>query len=581
MLRDDTRLNALSRSMPAGLAGKVMAARGQIEGERKVVTALFVDIVNSTGLAEQLDPEEYAEVVNGSHHRVAQQVYRYEGVIAQLLGDGVLCFFGAPVSHEDDPERAVRAALGIVEAIKDYAAELEQRGEVSDFRVRVGINTGLVIVDKISTGRQLQYFADGNTINLASQLQAQAEPGTILISENTFRSVEPLFEIVDRGELTVPERAVPAHAYQVHGFKPGGAKTRGVPGLSSSMIGRQRELATLVRLTENLKSGQGDIVAVLGEAGLGKSRLVAEWAQWVRASGDERDRAPSWAEGRARSYGVTMSYHVLIDLAHSLLGVPQKLERQERRAALQSRLKSLFAEDRAFYAEGYPYLAHLLGLPLDSPWAERLKYVDPQTLQTQYALAITRAFRTLTSLAPTVIVLDDLHWADAQSVDLIRKLFPLVGELPLLVCLVMRPERTAPAWKLLSEARDLPGVGLMELYLTPLSLQDSQKLVNNLLGTVNLPPSLRTLILSKAEGNPFFVEEVIRVLIDRGILQNADGQWVITEPSAPVAIPDTLKGLLMARIDQLAPDVRNTLRVASVLGREFPFQLLLKVMQEG
>ncbi|MGB8646965.1 MAG: adenylate/guanylate cyclase domain-containing protein [Anaerolineae bacterium] len=578
MPQDDARLSALSRSMPAGLAGKVLAARGQVEGERKVVTILFVDMVNSTGLAERLDPEEYAEIVNGSHRRVAQQVYRYEGIIAQLLGDGVLCFFGAPVSHEDDPERAVHAALGIIEACQAYTAELARR-QVA-FHVRIGIHTGLVIVDKISTGQQLQYFADGSTISLASQLQSHADPDTILISQNTFHSIEPLFDTVERDALTIPGRSASVCAYQVRGVKPGGVKRRGLPGVSSPMVGRQRELATLVQFAENLRRGQGGIVAVIGEAGLGKSRLIAEWEQWVRASADEGVSPLSWAEGRARSYGVTMGYHLIIDLARSLLGVPSVLDRQDLQAALQSRLHALFAEDSALYAEGYPYMAHLLGLLLEPPWAERLQYVDPQTLQTQYALAIHRAFRTLTAIAPTVIVLDDVHWADAQSVDLIRRLLPLVADRPLLLCLAMRPENTAPAWKLLGEARDLPGVGLTELYLTALSSTDSESLVTNLLGRGDLPVSLHDLILSRAEGNPFFVEEVIRILIDRGILQPVDGEWVSAETAGQIAIPDTLKGLLMARIDQLPEDVRHTLRVASVLGREFSFQLLLKVLQE-
>jgi class 3 adenylate cyclase len=585
--------------MPGPLAQKILSSRGQVEGERKQVTVLFTDIVDSTPLAEQMDPEQWATIVNGTHRLVTDRVYHYEGTVAQLLGDGVLCFFGAPVSHEDDPERGVRAALSIIEGFRDYAGDLSRSLGGKDLRLRIGLNTGLVVVGNVGSSLHFEYLAIGDTVNLASRMQTEASPNSILLTENTHRLVSTLFDFRDRGEIVVKGKSVPVHAFQVVGEKLGAPKRRGVTGLSSPMVGRDREFAALKRLTEELAKGKGTIVSVIGEAGIGKSRLLAEWRTWVSARASQeiecagqsegagtepdgelrgRNSVVRWAEGRCLSYGVTVAYHLVVDLTRSLLDVPSTLPDQEMRGALQRRLKELFGDTSRLYDEAYPFLAQLLSLRLEPDQSERVKYMDPAALQAQYVNVIRGTFNTLAKDAPTIIVCEDMHWADPSSVDLLSRLLPLATELPLLVCLVSRPDYDSPGWGLIRDAREMPGVGAIEMHLSSLSDGDSRKLVSNLTQE-ELPVSVRDLILSKAEGNPFFVEEVIGILVDRGVIQKRDGGWIATQDIRQIEIPETIQGVLMARVDQLPEEVKRTLQVASVIGREFAPEILANVLQ--
>ena len=234
-------LDAQRQAVPSAVADKIRAQRGQREGERKLVTALFTDIVGSTALAEHMDPEDWRDVVTGAHRRVSAAVYRYEGTIAQLLGDGVLAFFGAPIAHEDDPERAIRAALEILESMRDYAIELRRTHRIPSFQMRIGMNTGLVVVGNIGSDLHMEYLAIGDTLNLAARMQAAADADTILISQNTHRQVGQLFECEDRGEISVKGKAEPVRVFRVLGEIKGATRARGVAGLASPLVGRGRE----------------------------------------------------------------------------------------------------------------------------------------------------------------------------------------------------------------------------------------------------------------------------------------------------------------------------------------------------
>ena len=265
--------------------------------ERKFVTALFVDIVGSTALAEAMDPEDWREIVAGAHALVAEAVRRYDGTVAQFLGDGVLAFFGAPIAHEDDAERAIRAALAIDDSIRVYAGELQRRGAASEFQVRVGLNSGLVVVGKLGDRHHAEYLAVGDTVNLAARLQSAAAPGTILVSESTGRLAGSLFDFEDLGEMSFKGKSVPVQVYRVSGERRGAVRVRGVPGVVSPLVGRDAELATLVEVSEAAQNGRGRVVSLVGEAGIGKSRLVAEWRRSAEAA--RRSGAPiRWAEAR-------------------------------------------------------------------------------------------------------------------------------------------------------------------------------------------------------------------------------------------------------------------------------------------
>ena len=258
------RLATLRRAAPQALQDKIRATSAQIEGERKPVTILFTDIVGSTSLAEKFDPEEWKEIVNGAHQRVSDAVYRYEGTLAQLLGDGVLAFFGAPITHEDDPVRAVRAALDIQRAIHDYAGEL--KGYVESFQVRVGVNTGTVVIGSVGSDLHMEYLAIGDAVNLAARLQSAAQAGKALISEATGRLVRAVFELNALGEITVKGKAEPVKVFEVVERKAAPTSGRGVEGLASPLVGREHELSTLEAALAELTAGYGQIVAVMGEA---------------------------------------------------------------------------------------------------------------------------------------------------------------------------------------------------------------------------------------------------------------------------------------------------------------------------
>ena len=569
-------LDALRRSAPQSVAVKVLAERDRIEGERKTVTALFTDIVGSTALAEQMDPEDWRDIVSGAHRCVSEAVYRYEGTIAQLLGDGVLAFFGAPLAHEDDPERAIRASLGILASMREYADELRRKNRVADLQMRIGLNTGLVVVGHIGNDLHMEYLAVGDTVNLAARVQSAAEPNSILVTENTCRLAPSLFDYEDKGKITVKGKVEPVRVYRVAGEHKGAVRTRGIAGLTSPLVGRHREFSTLMQIITDLQAGHGATVAIIGEAGLGKSRLVTEWRRAAVAAAGEKGL--QWYEGRCLSYGASMAHHLSTDVLRALFSIPAGSSIEEIHVELKQKIEALFGEEAK---EVYPYLAHLLGIKLEEEMAARVKYLDGPALQAKYIAGFKRVIRTLTQSSPVVIVCEDVHWADPSSIELGLQVLPLAAELPLVFVFVTRPDRDAPGWKLITQAREISGVSAIELHLSPLSDTDSKQLVSNLLEVEALPENVRQLILTKAEGNPFFVEEVIRMLIDRGGLTRQGDRWSVTGEIQNIEIPDTLQGVLMARIDRLSEEAKRTLQVASVIGRRFQVRVLEQVLGKG
>ncbi len=586
---DDARLTHLAAAAPAPLAAKMRVAR--LAGERRVVTALFADVVGSTALAGQMDAEDWTTVMNGAFDRFSPVIYRYEGTIARLLGDALLAFFGAPVAHEDDPVRAVHAALDLLAAARDYAAEVRRDYGV-EFAIRVGLNTGLVIVGDVGSDLRYEYTAMGEAVNLAARMQSAARPMTALVSEHTQRFIAPVFDCADLGLLEVKGKAEPVRVYEVRGPKAAPGRLRGLVGLESPLVGRVTELTALGQLTTALQAGRGGVAVVIGEPGLGKTRLIAEWRSQTpkpQAQPPNRQSAichpPSairWVEGHCLSYGQGLAYHLLLDLLRSLLGVSPAASPAETHAALLTLVHDLFDDStphpQSAILDVYPYLGHLLGLPLAGEALDRVKSLDPQALQARYLAALRRLLTALAARSPLVLVLEDIHWADPSSTESLIKLLPLADEAPVLFCIVTRPDPDAPGWPLVTTARETWGRRLTELTLTPLSAADSRQLVANLLEIEDLPEQTRALILQKAEGNPFFVEEVIRMLLDRGAIIRRDERWVVGHEVATVEIPDTLQGLLLARIDRLPDDVKHTLRVASVIGRRFPVRVLEQVL---
>jgi ABC-type oligopeptide transport system substrate-binding subunit/class 3 adenylate cyclase len=584
---------------------EMTASHPSSEGERKPVTILFTDIAGSTAIAERLDPEEWREVVSGAHRRVTEAVTRYEGTVAQLLGDGVLSFFGAPVAHEDDPVRAVRAALDIQAAIAAYAHELA--GYVDDFAMRIGIHTGEVVVGEVGSAEHAEYLAVGDAVNLAARLQSAAAPGKVLLSESTARLVRGSFELASLGEISVRGKAAPVAVCEVVRPLAMPARSRGLVAQRSPLVGREAELAALTGALAGLCEGHGAIVALLGEAGIGKSRLVEEAHAWAE---DNLCQPPHWLEGRAISYGAGLPYWTITQLLKADLGLSDGDPEVRTRVALRRRLNALTGVQTAELA---PYLAHLLGLKPEGEAAERLAALDSETLKYQVLVCVRRYFGALAEREPLVLVCEDTHWADPSTLDALGELLALTDRTPLLLLLVGRSERQHDSWRLKLRAETEYAHRYAEIALRSLEEGDSARLVDNLLligapqdrgeaipatpplpeavpsgptGRIEIGPGwiaspLRRLLLERAEGNPFYLEELVASLVEQGVLAREGDAWQVKAPIESLSIPDTVQGVLLARIDRLDEDVRGTLQMASVIGRTFPYRLLREIACRG
>lgn len=565
-----SKLKALQKAAPQGVIEKVQAARTHIEGERKPVTILFADIVGSTSLAESLDPEDWVDIVSGAHHRVSEAIYRYEGTIAQLLGDGVLAFFGAPITHEDDPIRAVHAALDIQESIGEYSREL--RSTVANFQIRVGVNTGTVVIGDIGTDMHVEYLAFGDAVNVAARVESAAEPGTILVSEGTYKLTIPCFTTEALEPIHVKGKADPLPVYRVLAATGEARKPRGIAGLESPLVGRANEYRALLEAVEQLHSGEGGVVTLVGEAGLGKSRLIAELQH---ATSSENMQ---WVEGRCLSYGRSMPYHLWLDVLRELLNLEAERDLVEARDGLHQQLQ-LVCPDRM--NDVYPYLGHLLSLPLEGNISEQIQYLSGEQLKTATFHAIETLIGCATNLQPLVLVCEDIHWADPTSIELLQAMLGQTEQAKLLLICAFRPEREHESWRFREHVLQRYQHRHTDITLDRLSELDSETLVHNLLAIEELPAELRLRILSHAEGNPFYVEEILRALIDEAALLHDEdtGSWTVMRDISEIPIPDTLHGVLLARIDRLEEDVKRVLQMASVIGRRFEGRLLREIVQ--
>ena len=536
--------------------------------ERKVVTALFADLVGSTSLAEQLDPEDVRLVVGEGVARVVAEVERFGGHVKDLAGDGVLAFFGAPVASEDDPERAVRAGLRIADEIGAYGDEVARGFGVQGFAVRVGIGTGPVVLGQVGGGSRVEYAAFGDTVNVAARLQGAARPGTVLVDEATRRLAGPVFAWGKKLTLELKGKAEPVAAYEVAAVKPGSAKLRGLEGATTGMHGRERELAAGLDALAGLRAGAGGILFVTGEAGIGKSRLLHELQEAFEGE---------WLEGRCVSYGESLPYWPFRELLRGWLGVGVDDPELRARIAVRRQLERLFGE-RA--EELSPYLAALLGLTLEPEASVRLGELSPEALQYRTFEVVEMLLERLAAERPIVVALEDLHWADSTSVQLLERLLAAGERGAVLLVLAQREDREHPSWRLKERAtREYPHLTL-DLHLEPLTGAAERELLHGLVGAHTLPEELERRILDTAEGNPFFLEELVRSLVDAQALVREESGWRL-DHDIPFEVPETVEKVVLARIDRLPDACHDVLVAASALGRHFGLPLLEGVLESA
>ena len=545
--------------------GNQLEAPARVNGERKHVTVLFADVVDSTGLGERLDPEQVAEIMNGAFAFLDASVTKYGGTVARLLGDAILAFFGAPVAHEDDAERAVRAGLDIQAATREYA-ELVERDYGVDFGVRVGINTGLAVLAAMGGELRTEYTAMGDTTNVAARMQAAARPGTVLISASTYHLVKELFEFKPRGATVVKGKSASIETYEVLAPKAVPGKVRGLEGLASPLVGRAAEFQLVNDKVNEVREGRGAFVPVIGEAGLGKSRLLAEVSN-VAKSGPQ----VAWFEGRALSYDQAVTYYPWRQIIREAIGAQEGDAPEVVREKLHND-----SGCGAMPEDDSKYLEVMLSVESDAT-LKAVAALEGGALVDKITEAARCYLRMRADVMPTVIVFDDLHWADSASLELLLNVAGLVEDSPLLIICLLRPDKGAPSWSAIERARSELGARYNEIFLEPLDAAQAQELLGNLLYVEDLPESVRELILNKAEGNPFFVEEVIRTLIDSGHIVQENNHWRATREIVNVTIPDTLTGVLGARIDRLPQNTKYVAQTAAVLGRIFEYRALTTV----
>jgi predicted ATPase/class 3 adenylate cyclase len=516
-------------------------APAQVSETRRVVTSLFADVVGSTSLAEQMDPEDFRALMEDLVARMVAAVDGLGGTIEHLAGDGVLALFGAPVAHEDDAERAVLAGLRIVADIGGDADGAATRYSIEPPAVRVGIETGLAVVGPVDAGGHARLAATGDSLNTAARLQAAARPGTVLVGERTWELVEARFDWGDRHELELKGKADPVSAVEATAPATRGAA---VPGPGARLVGRDQELEDALKHVHEVLAGRGGLLLIFGEPGIGKTRLLRELC--ARFDGARSPVGePLWLAGRCASYGESLPYLPFRGVLGDWLGVPPS--------------------DPEIDADA---LAPILG------FGAEVQKLDPEDVQHRAFDAVRTLLERRAREGPVMLVLDDMQWADSSSVALLEYLLPTTREAALLIIVAARLEHDGPGPGLRraageSHARDLT--------LEPLHGEADRDLLSALVGPGTLPLELERRVLERAEGNPFYLEELVGSLLQSGALErSSEGFRFVGRP--PVEVPETIERLVLARIDRLAPGSGEVLRAASVLGRRFDEPLLEAVV---
>jgi class 3 adenylate cyclase/tetratricopeptide (TPR) repeat protein len=543
------QFNAPRSYTPKHLAERILTSRTALEGERKQVTVLFADLQNFTGLAEQLDPEELHDLMNRLFDILLAEVHRYEGTVNQFTGDGIMALFGAPLALEDHAARAVEAALAIQESMRKVGDELEaSRGR--RVALRIGVNTGLVVVGRIGDDLRMDYTAQGDTVNLAARLQGLAEPGTVAISEATHHLVSGYFDCVSLGRQTVKGKTAPVEVFRplarrAHRSRIAVASEVGF----TQFVGRDKELGVLLGAWEEARAGHGRIVTTVGEAGIGKSRLLWEFRTRLGAGSHE------WVEGTCVPYGQSTPYLPLADIVRALLGLADGDPEQEMEQKITARLRLLGPDAE----QAGPALRYFLSLGAAETGMLTL---SPQERKERILEALARLGEATSRETPHVFVIENCQWLDAASAEFLTYVATSIPKWPVLFILTCRPgapEHVAPS----------PAAS--RVVLQPLDVPERLALARGALGDFPLRPELLAAVVEKTGGNPLFIEEVVRSLRETDGSRGADA----------LRIPPTILDVLAARIDRLPDLAKSALQMASVIGRDFTQRLLARVADRG
>jgi len=579
----------LKSLIPEALAQKYLSAEQQSVGQNRPITALFADISGFTPLSATMSSESIFQMVQDCFKQLVNIVADYEGSISGFQGDALLALFGAPIMHENDAERAILSAIKMHQAVKDQGLQ-----------VSIGINTAMMTVGEIQTQLHSEYTAYGTDVNLAKRLQESAEPDQILVGTGTYRLTRRAFDFDVISLLKLKGFAEPVKAYSVQQAKSRPEKLRGIEGLRARMIGREHEFVMVKDAVDEWLNGHGQIVSIIGEAGIGKSRLVSELRSYITNKhtpnpSQEGSLADSpltketsldsplikgdkggclgnaILEGRCLSIGQPISYLPFIDILRTYFNLIEGDDMPAIAQKVTDQTKQLFPDSAD---ETLPFLGNLLSIKFGNDLDDKLKFATPEQMRHQTLMQLKDMFAEMARKQPLMLILEDLHWADELSLDLVSHLMDELSHIPLMLVCVYRPEKESRIIKLGDQAQRKCFEKYTEITLKPLSRLQSRQLVEDLLSIDDLPESVRDTILQKSEGNPFFIEEIIRSLIEQGMVYQEADRWKARAEIKEINVPDTIQSVVLSRVDRLKEEARYVLQCASVIGRLFRYRLL-------
>jgi predicted ATPase/class 3 adenylate cyclase len=542
---------------PSYLAEKILTSRSALEGERKQVTVLFADLKGSTELIRDLDPEAAQQLLDPALQRMMDAVHRFEGTVNQVLGDGIMALFGAPLAHEDHALRACYAALAMQAELRRYA-EAVRHTQGLEVQLRVGLNSGDVVVRTIGNDLHMDYSAVGQTTHLAARMEQLATPGTIRLPAATLRLVEGLVHVTALGQFPVKGLVDPVEVFELVGASTVRRRLQAIAALGlTRFVGRQTELAALQQALEHAGTGHGQIMAVGGEAGVGKSRLVYEFLHAHSTQG--------WLvlESASVSYGKATPYFPVIDLLKRYSHVDDRDDTRTIRAKLTGQVLTL---DAALQDAIPALLALLDALPEGSPFLA----LDPPQRRQRTLEALKRVFLRESQEQPLLLVFEDLHWIDSETQALLNSLVESLPTMRLLLLVNYRPEYQH-SWD--------SKTYYTQLRLDPLEPDSAEEVLQGLLGDDPSLTPLTPLLLARTQGNPFFLEESVRTLVETGVLVGESGAYRLGQALPTIQVPATVQAVLAARIDRLPAEAKRLLQTAAVIGHEVPLSLLQAVVE--
>jgi class 3 adenylate cyclase/tetratricopeptide (TPR) repeat protein len=552
----DEKIRKIQKYLPRGLTEKILAQRDRIEGERKQVTVMFCDMEGFTPLVEKLGPEEAYALLDKVLEILIHKVHDYEGTVNKMTGDGIMALFGAPIALEDAPQRAIRSAHAIHGEMVKFSDKLKQEKGLLPIKMRIGINTGPVVIGTLGNDLRVEFTAVGDTVNLASRMERLAEPGATYVTEDTFRLTEGLFRFEALGEKQVKGKEAPLKVYRV--IAPSTRRTRfdvsAERGLTP-FVGRERELELLLDGFERVKEGRGQAFSIMGEAGVGKSRLLYEFRKAIT------NEDMTFLEGKCLSYGRGMTYHPIIDILKSNFDIQEGDGDIEVREKVKRGLGVLRVDE----ASTLPYFLELLSVK-DSE-IDRIS-MSPEGKKDRIIEALKQIALKGSEIRPLVMATEDLHWVDKSSEEALKYTLESIPGARVLLIFTYRPE-FVHTWGGRSYHN--------QITLNRLSNRESLFMVAHLLGTQEIDKDLEKLILEKTEGVPFFIEELLKSLKDLKIIERKDSKYQLAKDVQTVAIPSTIQDMIMARVDSLPDATRMVLQTGSVIEREFPYDLIKRV----